>query len=117
MLNLPMDKSRGFTAAAVIHRQVFILVDLPLNWHRTGKREFLPARCLFYWRDSKPFSTAPMEQKEDAMEKSRFQNFVMLLKSGNFDSLDKEMERANDFARSIKEEESIDDMTIVVEIA
>jgi len=58
-----------------------------------------------------------MEQKEDAMEKSRFQNFVMLLKSGNFDSLDKEMERANDFARSIKEEESIDDMTIVVEIA
>jgi len=62
-----------------------------------------------------------MEQKEDAMEKRKekrkFQNFVMLLKSGNFDSLDKEMERANDFARSIKEEESIDDMTIVVEIA
>jgi len=54
---------------------------------------------------------------EKRKEKRKFQNFVMLLKSGNFDSLDKEMERANDFARSIKEEESIDDMTIVVEIA
>ncbi len=63
-----------------------------------------------------------MEQKEDAMEKRKekrkFQNFVMMLKSGNFDSLEREIERANDFARSIETgKESIDNMTIVVEIA
>ena len=55
---------------------------------------------------------------EKRKEKRKFQNFVMMLKSGNFDSLEREIERANDFARSIETgKESIDNMTIVVEIA